>query len=300
MNKNQIISCFVSVFLIFSSCKKSNNDSPSVSEPPSTWQEHWFEHNQLLNRVFYNDNLVVYYDNDVNKSIGWPNDYLTKVWQYTKNVYGNFGDDGRLFAIFHTAKYAGGHPSNYFENSHDNRNVIDVGLSDKNAWVDFTANEKDIVTHEVGHIVEFASKGKHNSPTFKIWGDSKWMEIYQYDVYKKLGLTSDADRWYAKCMATVDNFPKANTQWFKNWFYPIYANNGGTATLNKFFVLLAQNFPSNGSDYTRDLNWGEFVHFWSGAAGINLKQQATTAFGWTTEMENQFIKAKTDFPNISY
>ncbi|GGI28123.1 hypothetical protein [Pedobacter mendelii] len=299
MKQFRIISCVFSFLLIFTACKK---DSDAVKEPEisETWQEHWFEHNQLLNSVFSNDDLIVFYDKDVNKSVTWPNEYLTKVWQYTKTVYGGFGSNKKLYAIFHTGKYGGGHPSNYFEASHDNRNVIDVGLVDPKAWEGFTANEKDIVTHEVGHIVEFASKGKHNSPAFKIWGDSKWMEIYQYDVYKNLGMTSDAERWYNKCMATVDNFPKANTQWFKNWFYPIYSKNGGTAALNKFFVLLSENFPSNGTDYSRDMNFGEFVHFWSGAAGVNLKAQATIAFGWTTDMENQFNKARTDFPNVKY
>ena len=299
MKHYQTIACMVCFFLTLSACKKDNTVTQGTDKQ-ETWQEHWFEHNQLLTNVFSNDDLKVFYDNDVNKSVKWPNDYLTKVWQYTKTVYGNFGADKQLYAIFHTAKYSGGHPSNYLEASHDNRNVIDIGLLDPKAWEGFTAGEIDIVTHEVGHIVEFASKGKHNSPAFKIWGDSKWMEIYQYDVYKNLGMAADAERWYNKCMATSDNFPKANTQWFKNWFYPIYSNNGGTAALNKFFVLLSQNFPASGTEYTRDMNFGEFVHFWSGAAGVNLKSQATIAFGWTTELENQFNKARTEFPSIKY
>ncbi len=29
--------------------------------PPATWQEHWFEHNQLLNRKFYDNDVAVYY-----------------------------------------------------------------------------------------------------------------------------------------------------------------------------------------------------------------------------------------------
>jgi hypothetical protein len=44
------------------------------------------------------------------------------------------------------------------------------------------------------------------------------------------------------------------------------------------------------------MNMGEFVHFWSGAAGVNLKAQATTAFGWTSEYEAQFIAAQAAFP----
>ncbi len=66
--------------------------------------------------------------------------------------------------------------------------------------------------------------------------------------------------------------------------------------LNRFFVLLAQYFPKGGKDYTREMNWGEFVHFWSGAAGVNLKAQATSAFGWPAEWETQFVQAQRDFP----
>jgi hypothetical protein len=44
------------------------------------------------------------------------------------------------------------------------------------------------------------------------------------------------------------------------------------------------------------MNWGEFVHFWSGAAGVNLKALATAAFGWPAEWETQFNNARTQFP----
>lgn len=44
------------------------------------------------------------------------------------------------------------------------------------------------------------------------------------------------------------------------------------------------------------MNWGEFIHFWSGAAGVSLKPLATTAFGWTTDFETQFNQARIDFP----
>ena len=48
------------------------------------------------------------------------------------------------------------------------------------------------------------------------------------------------------------------------------------------------------------MNWGEFIHFSSGAARTNMKNQATIAFGWTNDMENQFNKARNDFPNVKY
>ncbi|WP_239013985.1 hypothetical protein [Archangium violaceum] len=136
----------------------------------------------------------------------------------------------------------------------------------------------------------------HGSPAFPRWGDSKWAEIFIYDLYLGMGRTSDANRAYNENINKVDNFPRANTHWFRDWFYPIYKNHGGASVLNRFFVLLAQYFPKEGKNYPRDMNWGEFVHFWSGAAGVNLKTQATSAFGWPAEWEAQFVQAQRDFP----
>lgn len=48
------------------------------------------------------------------------------------------------------------------------------------------------------------------------------------------------------------------------------------------------------------MNWGEFIHFSNGAARANMKSQATKAFGWTNDMEQQFQKARKDFPKIKY
>ncbi|MGH8083636.1 MAG: hypothetical protein ACREP7_23875 [Lysobacter sp.] len=261
--------------------------------PPSTWQEHWFEHNQNLSRVYYDNDLAVYYDADVSRSVTWPSTYLGDVWRYTKRVYGDFGGENRLYAIFHTNKYSGGHPSTYFDASHDLRNVIDAGPG---PWTSGAGNDLDLTTHEVAHIVELASKNVHGSPAFGIWGDSKWAEIFNYDVYLGLGRTADATRWYNIAVNTHDNFPVADTYWFRDWFYPIYNQYGRSAVLNRYFELLAQYFPKNGNDYSRDLNMGEFIHFWSGAAGVDLKPQATLAFGWTSQYESQLVAARNAFP----
>jgi hypothetical protein len=68
----------------------------------------------------------------------------------------------------------------------------------------------------------------------------------------------------------------------------------------RFFKLLSQHFRKRGTNYDGDLNWGEFVHFMSGAAGTNLKDMATQAFGWPADREAQFNKARTDFPGVTY
>lgn len=277
--------------------------------PPRTWQEHWLEHVQLMTNVSYNKNVAVYYDKDMDKGITWPLRISTAIWNYTKQRYGSFGKDWkteRLFVNLHFNKYGGGHPSTYYDASHDNRNTIDIGSAQ--SWTDSTGWNLDIVAHEVGHIVEGASKGVKESPAWDIWHDSKWMEIYQYDVYKNCGWPKEATRWYNDKMNTVDSYPRAGTQWFKNWFYPIYNNYGEGAVLEKFFTLLSQYFPqrsnSIGKEYTRRMNLGEFVHFWSGAAQTDLKQLALTAFGPLDEKGQDWVKqfetAQQTFSAITY
>lgn len=314
MKTSRIVALLLLV-AIFSegACKKGSNTTttpgtgtPTVDPPGAplkTWQEHWGEHKQLVSRVYYDTSLVVYYDNEVSRAINWPFTFLKKVWDYSNLTYGKLygSSDRRLYAIFHTGKYSGGHPSYYYDASHDNLNVIDCGSLSGTAWTSGLGNDLDLTTHEIGHIVESTTHGTKGSPAFALWKDSKWMEIYIYDVYKGLKMESDATRWFNLVVNGTENFPAAGTQWFKNWFFPIYDKYGGTPVLTKFFKLLADNFPKNGDGrYSRDLNWGEFVHFWSGAAGANLKAQATIAFGWPGDWETQFTKAKSDFPNVKY
>jgi len=292
--------------------KSATGVNTDANAPMATWQEHWFDHVQLLNRVTYDTSVVVYFDKDVRADITWPKPYLAQAWDYTKKTYGSFGTESRLYAVFHAGKYSGGHPSTYMDASHDYHNVIDCGSSDPNAWTAGTGNDIDLTTHEIGHIVEGASKGVHGSPAFVIWHDSKWMEIYQYDVYLGLGRDDDAVRWNNMKLSTTDDFPRAGTHWYRDWFLPIYTQHGKTAALNNFFTLLAKYFPKhtynngvqNYPEYSRDLNLGEFIHFWSGAAGTDLKQLALTAFGDKDEQGNnwdiQLTQAKIDFPAITY
>jgi hypothetical protein len=259
--------------------------------PPATWKEHWFEHNQLLGLVYSNSSVNIYYDSATPTSITWMNQDFTDVWNYVKQNYGTFSDP-KVNMVFHSNGYSGGHPATVFDSSHDYRNVADLGgeWSTRSSW------NVGASIHEIGHIVEGGSKGVKNSPAFPIWKDSKWNEIFIYDVTKRLGWTADAQQTYNDVINGQDNFPRPGTHWFKNWFYPIYTHADSSAALNRFFVLLSQYFPQHNGEYTRDLNMGEFIHFWSGAAQYNLKAQADTAFGWNSTYEQQFKQAQIDFP----
>ena len=98
----------------------------------------------------------------------------------------------------------------------------------------------------------------------------------------------------------TDPFPGPKTHWFRDWFYPLWRDHGGAAVMSRFFGLCARDFPSSGGKYTRDMNWGEFVHFSSGAAGVDLQPLATEAFGWSLDWQAELEAARTAFPRITY
>lgn len=294
----------ISSFSFFYGKCLGTDDQQKASKPgtpPATWHEHWFEHNQTVALVYEDKNVAVYYDKGMDRSVTWPYKTMSAAWGYVKNIYGRFGDSTRLYTVFHQGIYGGGHPSPYFDDSHDYRNTIDCGLGN---WEKPAGEQIGMPIHEMGHIVSGASHGVKGSPSDALWGDSKFMEIFNYDVLMHIGYEEEAKKVYEQMQTQYDDFPRAKTQWFKNWFYPIYNDHGKAAVLDKYFALLAANFPQKkiplGHEYTRDMNWGEFVHFWSGAAGVNLKEQATQTFGWTDEWEAQFKQAQHDFPKVKY
>jgi hypothetical protein len=272
----------------------------TLPAPVATWTEHWFEHVQVLQRVAYNDDVALYFDPDVPATAAdWLLPFMTKVWRYTRQTYGEFKNattDGRLYQISHQGRYSGGHPSTYFDASHDFRNVSDCGPG---PW---TNKGYDIPTHEVSHVIEGSVNGVAGSPQFGLWGDSKWAEFYLYDVFVALGMTADAQRVYNAFMNGSDSFPQAGTKWFRDWFYPLWRDHGHAQVMVKYFKLLSQHFPKNaaGNRYSRNMNMGEFVHFMSGAAKTNLRAQAATAFGATHPTDAEFAKAQADFPQITY
>jgi hypothetical protein len=227
---------------------------------------------------------------------------MTQVWHYARQTYGEMkdakGGDGRLYTIFHTNKYGGGHPSYYYDASHDFRNVTDCGPG---PWLQTDSYALDEPSHEAGHVVESTAQGKHRSPAFPIWGDSKWMEFFQYDLFLGIGMPAHAQIVFDRFTAISDSFPVAGTHWFRDWFYPLWRDHGHAQVMVNFFKLLSQYFPSdNANAYTRDMNWGEFVHFMSGAAHTNLLSQAHTAFGPNYPNDAEFMQAKQTFSQITY
>jgi hypothetical protein len=271
-----------------------------VASPPNDWREHWFEHRQLLSLHRHDEHAAIYLDPDVNRNgASWLLSFISQTWQYSKAIYGDsFGPDPRLYSVHHTGRYSGGHPGYYFDALHDYRNVSDCGPG---TWTESDSGSRDLPAHEIAHVVESANNGSHGSPAFGIWGDSKWAEFYVYDLYAGLGMRKDQQRLYTTLLKVVDDFPRGGTHWFRDWFYPLWQDSGQAQVMARFFRLLAQHFPTDdGGRYLRDLNWGEYLHFTSCAAGGDLRKLATRAFGWPQGWSRQFEYARNEFPLIKY
>jgi hypothetical protein len=270
----------------------------SPTATPATWQEHWFEHDQLLTLQQTDDVVALYYDKDVDPTQAteiFP--YVSSLWRYTTATYGALGP-GRLYVVIHKDRYLGCHEADHTNASHDYRNVIDCGLTSYDDATVFDA----FLPHLAAVLVEDVADGRTGAPADALWQQGKWAEFYRYDLYVALGESAQVSTWYAQWTADTwtDPFPVANTHWFRDWSFPLWRDHGGAPTLSRFFALLARDFPSRGGAYTRDLNWGEFVHFMSGAAGADLKPLATAAFGWPAAWEAELQTARTTFPQITY
>ena len=109
-------------------------------------------------------------------------------------------------------------------------------------------------------------------------------------------MTSEATRWYNNCINQTLDMPVKGAHWFRDWFYPLYTQYGGSAFLARFFENLGKKWKGGG------LNWGQYVHFTSCAAGTDLRSAFKKAFGdtaWTQQMETQFLSAQKDYPCLS-
>lgn len=267
---------------------------PGGAAPPSTWQEHWFEHDQLVTLDQYDDCVAVYVDRDMaHADAAWIAAFLSQAWRYSLEQYGELGDD-RLFGVLHLGHYPGGHSSAYFETSHDSRNVIDAGAT---AW---PADDYDLPAHLLSFVVErTASHAKQGSVASSVWHDDGFAQIFKYDLYVGLGMTDEAAKAYDAFSPTSFPYPVPNSYWFADWYYPVWRDHGGSSLLVRFFALLEQHYPSV-AQATEPMTWGEYVHFMSGAAGADLQEQAIYAFGWTNEWQAQLEQARVDYPQLVY
>jgi hypothetical protein len=141
-----------------------------LADPPTTWQEHWFDHRQLLGLYHSDEHCAIYVDSGVRRAeVQWLPRFINVTWQYSKATYGDaFGSDPRIYSIHHAGRHGGGHAGYYVSPVHDYHNVSDCGLD---TWREGNTLARELPAHEIGHSVESANNGVHGSPAYEIWGD---------------------------------------------------------------------------------------------------------------------------------
>lgn len=261
----------------------------SPAEPPARIQDFIRPDAPMVNLVRHDAEIAVYFGDGMDPKVDWMDDYIRQVWRYMKKTFGSYGPDGRIYVVAHTNKaynYATIH--NRFDAGFGYRNVIDLG----GAW-DWSKPVRlnyEVITHELAHIVEGASKNTQESPSFEFWGDGPWPEIFLYDVFAKLGKKEWATEWYQKMQTSQNSHYGGGKKYyfFRDWFYPIYAKHGGIKLFDRYFTLLSKHFPKHdipvadgkvAKQYARRATYGEVLHFFSAAARTDLREQYTKCFG---------------------
>lgn len=269
-----------------------NNDPADA--PPRVLEETWNGHNQVLYREFFDSNTAIYYDEDVDREVVWTRDFTSDAWEHVQSNYDNFDDGDILYSVFHSEN-VDAFSGNIFDESTQNNFLMDLTLPGE----ELNSAGTDAILKILSELVETSAFGVDGSPASEIWKNT-WSEIFIYDAYLELGMEEEAQRIYESSLESSQNFPVADTYWFRDWFFPLYDTYAGGVTLNNFFKSLSQNFSRQGDAYSRDLNMGEFVHFSSGAVGEDIKIMAEEAFGWSDQWQQELLQARSDFPNVNY
>lgn len=292
----------------------TNASTPAAQPPPATWTETgWYEgHDRLLTLRPQDSDIAMYTDPFVTPtSVDWLRPILNQSFQFAKAAYGSLSDpllyvvaeqDGRPEDV--NDIYGTGGIVNVSSSEAYYRNIVFAASAD---WTDQErAWNIDALTHELGHIVEFNNNGWFESPSYSAWGDSKWCEIFLWDVFAH-STTLPAgwvERTFTEMSNAIDDY---GNHWFRDFTYPLYQgqvgntdpNRKGSALYSRYFQLLAQYLPKLDSTYgEKQMTVGEFIHFMSAAAGVNLEAQAKLAFPWTPELELQFANAQLQFPQV--
>lgn len=268
---------------------------PGGPEPALSWSEHWDEHDQHLTRVHYDDCIALYFDDDTSMAAkDWLVPFLNKAWAYSLATYGEMGSE-RIYVIVHQGKFHGGHSSTFVEASHDNHAVIDMGLDE---WA---PGDYDLPAHLLGFLVDTqGAHSKFGAPMSGDYDNAGFPLIYKYDLYLALGLDTVAQDAFTDFNAIKNGNPYANTFWFRDWFYPVWRDHGHAKLFANYETLLEKYFPAGADHWMPEMNYGQYFHFMSGAAGVDLVPAARQAFVWHPDFDDEVAAAKVDFPDIKY
>ncbi len=289
--------------------------------PRKEWMETWnvklwiFDDPITVKKVKEIGNVAFYMpeENTVNDVNELYYGVYAEQWDYVWDTYGDVLSDPRLYVLLFPQKDGGGIASIFDYRSADGKYTNAVYIKAHQDW--FKENKKegyiyDVMAHEICHIVEGVGGGYNGSMFYPVWKDSKWAEIFQYDIFKNTG-SPRAATWHQAYTTSSngDDFPNPDkkSHWYRDFFYPTYAKYGQTELLKNFWKLQGIHYKKKNGDFQGTSenpggrgNLGEFIHFWSGAAGVDVKPDAIKAFGWNEQFEMWLQKAKRDYPGVVY
>jgi hypothetical protein len=168
----------------------------------------------------------------------------------------------------------------------------------QSSWSD---GDYDLPAHLLSFLVE--TEGAHSklgAPKLEHYGNEGFPLIYKYDLYLALGLQSTAKQALASFSTIYNGQPYPKTYWFRDWFYPLWLNHGHAQVFANYQTLLEKYYPADSDNWMPTMNYGQYFHFMSGAAGGDVVPLARDAFQWHPDFDGEISAAKTDFPDIKY
>jgi hypothetical protein len=268
---------------------------PGGAEPPAEWTEDWLTHSQRLSRAFYDDCIALYFDPDVAAAtVDWMAPLLSEAWAYTLGAYGELGSD-RLFVVVHRGRHLGGHAATFDVPSHHYRNVVDIGADD---WPE---GSYAVPLHLMGLLVDAeGAQPKLGAPMAARYGNVGFPLIYRYDLLLALGLTEAANESLTSFLEQSNDEPTRGTFWFRDWFHPLWLEEESAQVFVRYMSLLRLYYPAAADGWMDTMNYGQYVHFMSGAARKSLLPRARQVLGWGPLHDAELAAARFDFPEIEY
>lgn len=268
--------------------------------------ENFIKVEQIGNTAFYLPDR--YTKNDIHENYY---KFYAANWSYVFQCYGEELSDPRLHVLL--IPEGGGGLASIFDYRSAGAGYTNMVYIKANAsWFKNYGESGyayDVMSHELCHIIEGVGGGYNLSVYYPVWGDSKWAEILQYDIFKALG-SPRAESWHNAYMnGGGPGYPTEDriNYWYSRFFYPTYAAYGKTEVLKRFWKLQKEHYRMKNGNFQGSAenpggrgNLGELIHFWSGACGVDIKSHAIAAFGWNDQYEVWLQKAKIDYPGVSY
>ncbi|MAB91459.1 MAG: hypothetical protein CMP12_18575 [Zunongwangia sp.] len=264
-----------------------NTDGPNA--PARFLDREWFGNSEYLHRQSLNNNVAVYYGESVDRDIEWPFEFTESVWNFALDQYGDFGDN-YLYAIYRTDNTEISNYLTYLDSPVES-SVLDITLS---GLEQNQATMAEIIS-EIGKIVEHSSNGVNDSPGEEVL-KQEFNKIFVYDAFMQLGYETEAAAIKESYLQTS----VGGIYWFRDWWLPLYEENGGGDFLSSFLRLVSQNYARKGDGYQIPLNAGGLIHFLSGTAGEDLYPLASDVLNIDNNDIFDLALSQAYYPNLAY